>query len=65
LVAPPRAVVHTVLEHAARRGLQFEDAWSLAIPLALAYTDADVARTLAHTFERERHDWRAEYRRQP
>jgi hypothetical protein len=59
----PRAVVYTVLQHAGKRGLQFEDAWALAIPLALHNTDEPTARDLAVVFERERHDWREAYGR--
>ena len=32
---PPRAIVYTVLERAGAAGLPFEDAWGLAVPLAL------------------------------
>lgn len=53
--------MYTVLEHAGRRGLRFEDAWELAVPLALAYKPEHEARDLAVVFERERHDWREAY----
>ena len=59
---PPRAIVHTVLERAGQAGLPFNDAWALAVPLALARAESrDAAAELARGFERERPDWRADY----
>jgi hypothetical protein len=63
-LGPPRAVLRTTLMTAARCGRPFEDAWSLALPLALAHADDERARALAECFNEEQAEWRMEYRSQ-